>query len=794
MKRIEILVVVALLVGPVWGKKPIVDKSNLNYGWMKTWQSHIAYGRVSHIVNTPNLLYGLADGSIFAVNKQDGELSYYSKLDGLNGSYIDQIIYDPHSRQLLIYYKDGLIDLMSDQGDIIPIADLSLKQLSTEKTAHSVLLNNGLVYVATDFGVLVVNIDKHEIADTYIMGNNGKEVAIEQVALSGDSIYALSSHYLYSANRKANLADYSNWQCTLLPFGTDSLSNIIYTDDALYVRRAGSLYTRTASGQWHQVSSPYPLTGLCADGKQLYALYEHGFGSLAADGTIDYTTTHCEVNEVIHSGNSFWLAAGGKGIIRQSGEGQDIYHPEGPAVNIPYRMHIANRKLYVVPGGRWAEEMHRPAYVMIYDGKTWTNITAAELESTTQYAAQDFMNVAVDPLNPEHYFVTAYGMGLYEFYGTQLRKHYNHKNSALVSAAPGPNEMFYVRTDGAVFDDNGNLYLINTSPLANNLHVITPEDVVRAHERDSSGWFTTNFVSNGERAVTNTPGEIIIDNRNPNIKWIPSLRERTGLICFDDNGTPTRSSDDKSMFRNEWVDQNGNVIKPTYIYAVAQDLNGALWVAMEVGVFRIPATVDFFKSNACERIIIPRNDGTNLADYLLGTEKINAIAVDGMNRVWFGTNSGLYLMQDGTIGGSETMITAEHFTTENSPLPSNEIISLAIEPHSGMVYIGTGEGLMSYQSDAADGEETFSSAYAYPNPVRPDYVGLITIAGLMENTAVTIVDGGGNVVCKTNSNGGIATWDGKNGHGQRVASGIYSALCNTNDGAHHTVVKILIIN
>lgn len=794
MKKIWILITAMIWACNLFAKKPLIDTSHPSHGFMKTWQSHIAYGRVLQLTNTPNLLYARSEGSLFAIDKEDGSLTYYSKLDGLNGSYINQIIYDHKTRQLLIYYSNGLIDLVDNKGVITPIADLSLKQLSTEKTAYSILLDNSFAYVATEFGILVVNLEKREIADSYLIGNNGTEVAIQQIALTKDSIYALSTSLLYSASRKSNLSDYSNWHHTNLPFGADSLSNITYLNDALYIRRAGSLYVKKESNPWTKISTSYPLTGVCVNNNQLYVLFANGFGTLNVDGNIVYTITNSEVYDVIGNANTYWLAAGQKGVICQSPSGQDIYHPEGPAVNIPYRLHIANRKLYVVPGGRWATEMNRPAYVMIYDGTKWNNITTADIESQTGLKAQDFMNVAVDPFDPDHFFVTAYGTGLYEFYGTSLCKLYNHKNSSLQSAAPGFYESYYVRTDGAVFDNDGNLYLINTSPLANNLHVITPQDIVKAHERDSSGWFSTNFISKGERIVTYTPGEIIIDNRNPNIKWIPCLREKTGLICFNDNGTPTKSYDDKSMFRNEWVDQNGNVLKPTSIYAVAQDLDGALWVAMEEGVFRIPASVDYFKSNACERIIIPRNDGTNLADYLLGTEKVNAIAVDGMNRVWFGTNSGLYLMEKGIIAGSESMVTTEHFTIENSPLPSDEIISLAIEPHSGLVYIGTGEGLMSYQSDAADAEDDFSTAYAYPNPVRPDYAGLITIAGLMDNTIVNIVDNGGNLVCKTHSNGGIATWDGKNGDGTRVASGVYSALCNTNDGAHHTVVKILIIN
>ena len=284
---------------------------------------------------------------------------------------------------------------------------------------------------------------------------------------------------------------------------------------------------------------------------------------------------------------------------------------------------------------------------------------------------------------------------------------------------------------------------------------------------------------------------MFIDRRNSNWKWIPYVRFNPGLILYDDNHTPFYQGDDNTWFTNSFVDQDGKTITPASVYAVVQDLDNDLWVAADEGLFIIPAKVDFRTSNSCMRVKIPRNDGTNLADYLLGTERINAIAVDGANRKWMGTeSSGLYLLSE---DGTETL---EHFTIDNSPLPSNQILSVAIDPRSGRVFVGTGAGLISYQGDATEAEDSFSqeSLYAYPNPVRPDYQGVITIAGLMEETVVKIVDNGGNLVCQTRSNGGLAVWDGKNGNGQRVASGVYTAFCNAPDGKNHAVVKILVIH
>ena len=239
------------------------------------------------------------------------------------------------------------------------------------------------------------------------------------------------------------------------------------------------------------------------------------------------------------------------------------------------------------------------------------------------------------------------------------------------------------------------------------------------------------------------------------------------------------------MARNTFVDQNGNTLTPGFFYSFAQDHSNRIWIGTEKGIILIPSSVDFFTSNACRRIIIPRNDGTGLGDYLLGEEQINCMAVDGGNRLWIGTaNSGLYVIEDDTI-------TVAHFTESNSLLPSNYILSIAIMPETGEVFVGTDRGIASYRSDASEPRKDMSNVYAYPNPVRPNYGGMISITGLMDNTIVNIVDAGGNLVCKTKSHGGTAVWDGRLPDGRRATPGVYTALCNANGG--HAVVKILVI-
>jgi len=191
----------------------------------------------------------------------------------------------------------------------------------------------------------------------------------------------------------------------------------------------------------------------------------------------------------------------------------------------------------------------------------------------------------------------------------------------------------------------------------------------------------------------------------------------------------------------------------------------------------------------CSRVKIPRNDSTNYADYLLVGENVIAIAIDGANRKWIGTRaSGVYLMSE---NGQKTI---QHFTVSNSPLLSNNIMSIAINPVTGEVFFGTDQGIVSYQSDANEASTSFGDVYAYPNPVRQGYTGVITITGLMENSQVKITDITGNLICETVSNGSIATWDCKDVHGRKVSTGIYLAICANADGTQSAITKILVIN
>jgi Two component regulator propeller. len=344
--------------------------------------------------------------------------------------------------------------------------------------------------------------------------------------------------------------------------------------------------------------------------------------------------------------------------------------------------------------------------------------------------------------------------------------------------------------DAVVFDKSRNLLFTNTS---------TGKYLeIRIKYADGTWGKLSYPFSSLKQNEINTLGRMLISNQNPNQKWVTSVRTNPGVAVFDDNGTLTNQSDDKSVFFESMIypetDNQGKTVlqsvTPNYIFSMAQDKNGVVWVGTDMGPFLFQNLSKVFDSGyTCSRVKIPRNDSTNLADYLLVNERIKCIAIDGANRKWLGTEqSGVYLMSE---NGQQTI---QHFTVSNSPLLSNDILSIAINPVTGEVFFGTGQGIVSYQSDAGEADATFGNVYAYPNPVREGFTGVITITGLVEKTQVKITDIGGNLVCQTVSNGSIATWDGKDAHGRKVNTGIYLALCTSEDGTQSAVAKILVIN
>jgi len=757
---------------------------------MGKWRTHLSYNNVSQIAQSGNKIFAVSQGALFSLDKQDGSLYFYSKINGLNGSNITKIEFDSTNQELLIIYSNGNIDALGTAG-ITNIPDLYNKQMSSSKNVNQIQFYQNKAYLACDFGIVVLNMDKKEVADTYYIGPNATEVVVLNTTINNGTIYALSKSTIYKASiSEPQLVNYAFWTTASALPGTGDFQKIASFGGKLILQRGGKLYRQETDNSWTPLLTSVTTNTFNVSNGSLNVFADNAIYLLDALFNVKTVNNLGTITDAEYDSqnSTYYFAANSAGVISYKQASTETplinyYKPVGPAVNKPWDMTFAGKKLFVVPGGRWASQNFTEGDVMIYEGGIWTNIYRKTIQDQTGHDVLDFMNVAVDPTDNKHFFVTSYGTGLYEFKNDVFYKWYNYLNSTIEGhplASNDPNH--YMRLDGAIFDNQRNLFLAN-SAVNTSVKVLT-----------SSGAWTQLKYPN---ASQETLGKILINSQNQNQKFLISVRNGS-IIVFDDNATITDQSDDKSVFLTSFTytetNNAGNSVlvtkSPGAIYSIAQDKNGVVWVGTDIGPFLFNSLSKVYNADyTCSRVKISRGDSTNLADYLLVNEKIKAIAIDGANRKWLATEtSGVYLMSS---NGQQTI---QHFTTSNSPLLSNNVLSIAINPITGEAFFGTDQGLISYQSDASDAGATFGNVYAYPNPVRQGFTGVITITGLVENTQVKITDINGNLVCETVSNGSLATWNGKDVHGRKVNTGIYLAICANADGTQSTITKILVIN
>ncbi len=769
MKRYLLTIVISATLGlTAWAQLP-----------MQGWKLHTAYNNVTRVEDAGDKIFALSEGSLFSVDKETYEIEYYTRLSGLTSTDIANIKYDAAREQLLIAYRNGYIDLMRG-NEITNIPDLYNTQLSISKEVNQITIHKGFAYMAMDFGIVVVNLARGEIADTYYIGQDAQAVDILGTTILGDSLFAISERSIYSAALKDNIVDYSYWKHQILPIAGTAKQIVTYNNQLVLLQ--DSTLLRRDDAAW---TSPFPSQTFyhirVSDG-HLLALTKDGAYNIQTD----YTTEHCPyfVNapDMLYDSQTgaYWYAYYTDGVTywRPATEETNNFLPSGPLTNTAYRIRFQGKKLAVVPGGYLGVYYNRAGAAMTYEEGRWTNFTQDYMQQHIGKYTEDYSDMIIDPQDPTHFFIASFGYGLIEFRDNAFYKRYMPDNSDIESMIPNNPEK-YTWIDAFAYDKEGNLWMMNINAQKNNIKILTP----------TGEWHS---IQNNACSFSERIKDLLIHPTKQNIKVVIGTYIPQGIGIFDDKGTIANQMDDKAVNHLTFIDEDHNTIIPEVLLCAAFDQKDALWVGTKNGVLKFPNPESLFTSNACTRIKIAREDGSGLADYMLNDEQINAIAVDGANRIWFGTeSSGAYLMD---LSDPQNIVTVHHYTTDNSPLPSNTIISIAINPITGEVFFGTGGVLVSYQSDAAEGKEDYSSAYAYPNPVRENFDGVITIAGLMDDTLVRITDNGGNLVYETKSNGGIAIWDGRNGQGERVSSGVYFAMCVTADGENKTLVKILVMN
>lgn len=730
------------------------------------WKSYLAYYNTTLVAEANNNVFAVADGSLYSYNKEDQSVQTYSKLNGLSDVSITQLGYNADVNTLLIVYDNGNIDLWGEDG-IYNLPFLKNSTVVQDKTVNAITFDGEYAYLASQFGIMVINMQKKEVADTYRIGN------VSSCCVLNNYLYAATEQGIRRGSLNDNLLDAANWT----DYSAEVVQDIVAFQNTLcYVISGDGVYYQ-AEGSSRKWINDAGIKGMKVESGKLLA-YTNGKVYIASSlNTPDQITGLSTIQDVSTlKDNAYWIANAAGGIlgIQKSGSAYtrilEKTTIDGPKRNMPYFMDFVEGQLLVTGGGRWMDRENNPATFMRYKDGVWANLDDSSLASKAGIDfCRDFLCVAVDPVDTSHYFIASYGEGLFEFRGMEFQTMYNNDNSPLQYVVPDdgkpqPYPRHYVRVSGLDFDAAGNLWTVSAGV----------NEVIQVLQSDG------NWVTLRDLPISNSPttGSLLFLSNGLLVANIPRA-SNAGIFVMNNNGTLDASDDTYNLY-STLVSTQGEALSASEFYCIAEDKMGSLWVGTNIGPVIGYNTSDGYRFN---RIVL-----FDESDYLLNGERVNCIAVDGGNRKWIGTqNSGVFLVSE---DGTEVL---ENFTTENSPLFSDCIQSIAIHPQSGEVFIGTDKGIISYQGDATEGSEDYTSVHAYPNPVRPDFDDKVIITGLMDQSEVKITDLAGNLIYRSTCIGGQLTWDCRNAQGRRVATGVYLVLAATPDAKESVVTKIMVV-
>jgi hypothetical protein len=746
MKILLTINLVLLLVLPVSAQIPLGQ-----------WREHYSFNDISRLELIGDKVYCACRTGLFTYDTGSGEIAKLTKLNDLSDYDIKAFKYYKEKNVLFIGYVNGNIDLLIG-NTVHNIPDIRRKSMIGSKQINNVAFRGDFAYLACDFGIVVVNLVKFEIADTYYIGDGGGQIKINDIAFDGKFFYAASVAGVYKAEASSPfLADYSNWKkITNLPDPDGNYSSLGTLNGkvlaAIESGISGQNYVYELAEPAKQVSAAYiHNTFLRNDPYYFYSFSSYYVIVMDKDAN-QYKTFPIGGHDAISDGKgNFYLATYNDGLAVCTPDGiVKNVSPNGPKYVNVIDIDIQNNQLWAASGGPSTPWERKGAYS--FSNETWTSYNKTNFPELSPI--QNISEVAVNPYNSNLAYGGSYGYGLVEFKDGKVSKIYG-KEDGLKNIEPYTDE--FIRLEDLTFDDKQNLW-ITSSGVASPVYKLTKEGKIE------------NLKFKSSDLDMKTLRKIMVTENGQ--KWV--IIKENGLFIFDDKGNERRI---------EIRDKNGNLIT-TEVYCMAQDHEGEVWLGTDKGIVVYRSTENAFTATNFYGTQIIKS-----GQYLFSTEAVKNIAIDGANRKWIGTESGgVYLM---SADGLDEVL---KFNKDNSPLYSNQITTIAIDQKTGEVFFGTMMGIISYKSDATVSNDYFSDVYVYPNPIRETYHGNIVITGLVEQTMVKITDVAGNIVFETTSLGGQAIWDGKNFDGKRVRTGVYLVYCSSSDASQTEVTKLLFIN
>lgn len=732
------------------------------------WKGYFSYNSISSLSVSKESIIAASENTLFTVDKSSNETKTITTLEGLSGEQISTTYTSTVFEKTFVGYTNGLLQIIG-QGQIKSIVDIrdKLTITSNKKKINNFYEYDGSLYVSCDFGIVEFDIDKEVVKDTYFIGNNGAEVSVQQLAIRDQMVYAatLDEGIKYIPLSNNAKVDYSQWTTLTDGYLRDIIvfRNIIIasTSDNNLLSFDGSNFGVIGKTQSDIQGSVENDENLVIIAEKEILLFDRSFQLVRR---IEASQDQIFTGGVI-MGRKIYVGTKSQGVVvydLSSGQTVDTILPSGPLQNSIFSLTHSADKLWVVYGDHTAGYNPYPLDELSvsyfnYSSKDWGEIPYSSLKE-----AKSIVRAAIDPQNENHVFLSSFFSGLVEVLDGNVVKLFDKDNSGLETLIFGSPDYVDIRINGSDFDSEGNLWV-------NNSFV---EKGLKKYDLKNDTW--SSYVLDREAPFDTSYGGLIVDKNDT--KWVCSNTD--GLLGFNE----ARGSFPKQL---KTGGGNGN-LPSNDVRSIAIDHSNQLWIGTTSGL-RVLSNVDLFMSSgqlSADNIVI-LDDG--LAQELLYEQFISDIVVDGANRKWVATvGSGLFYVSS---NGQKTI---HHFTVSNSPLPSNNILDLEMNPSTGELFIATERGMVSFNSNVTGSNESLNKVLVYPNPVRPHYKGAIKISGLEDQSNIKITDVSGNLVHQATAEGGTLLWDGSIFGERPVASGVYLVFIASPSGETETK-KIMII-
>lgn len=714
-----------------------------------TWRSHFNYNRTHLVEIVDERVYCAAQSGLFYLDTSDNSLNKLSKIQGLSDTRVTAMAYDNDLKIFVLGYDNGNIDILVND-EILNVTKIKKSDINDSKTINAITIRNGLIYVSTNFGVIVIDYESGEVLEAYQnLGVQGESLKINGVVFKDDLIYLASNIGVLRGeiSPNINLQDFNNWQRFEETLVSDKkIVSITSIGSEIFASDGTSLFSYNGTN-WVDIEyddSGGEILKLRNRQDEVIIISEKAINKLLIDGRVLNVAIGRQAipkDAISTSNNVIWYADFTRGLARFENGENEYFVPNGIFEGVVGKIQLVEGKIVALPKSK--SSLYQPinnglGYAEFSDGN-WQIISSNELMGIDNISA----------ISDDGNLFGSFGDGI-------LNKEegiiYDNTNSTLTKG-------------GMLFED---VLVADLSQDQNGVTWVASSGNRPLHKRDIDGNWESYFFG---ISASSRPVGIKVNNLNQ--VWMQlSNTTSGGLLVFD-----------PATNKSRYLTSTNGKLPSTKVTDFEFTKDDELWIGTENGLAFFP-----FFFGLVEDVSIEASRPIFNNQFLFEFESISAIEVDAGNRKWVGTKDGLWLFED---NADELIL---NLNIDNSPIPSNNIIDLKIDPKTGELFISTDKGLVSFRSDATIGELFHQEVKIFPNPVLPGYTGLVGMSGLVDDAIIKITNVSGRLVKELRAAGGSTSWNVADYNGIRAESGVYLVFSSSSDGKETFVGKIAVIN